>query len=26
VPFTYEGGYVRLTVPEVVGHQMVVAE
>jgi len=26
VAFTYEGGYVRLIVPEVVGHQMVVAE
>jgi hypothetical protein len=26
VAFTYEGGYVRLIVPEVVGHQIVVAE
>jgi hypothetical protein len=26
VAFTYEGGYVRLTVPDVMGHQMVVAE
>ncbi|MHB9033726.1 MAG: beta-galactosidase trimerization domain-containing protein [Anaerolineae bacterium] len=26
LPFTYEGGYVRVTVPELVGHQLVVLE